>query len=102
MKNSASPMLLLVVMVIVIFGGVQGYGTGAPAKACGTMTPGHGSRQSSSMFSITASSSTYNKGGTVTGENVQVLQEHLAIISSNKRYYYRISCVSRVVSHNTH
>ena len=47
---------------------VKGYGTGAPQTACTSLQPGHGSQQSGNTFSITADSSAFTPGDTITGE----------------------------------
>ena len=68
--------MLTAVVTVMMLEAVLGNLAGAPAGACSTMTPSHdgNAAQSSSFpYTITASSSTYRLGDTITGKPSCVL-----------------------------
>ena len=62
---------LAVLLLSLLFSGVNSHSNGAGSAACSTLTPGHESNQPQtdpSPYSITTSVDQYTTGGTVTGE----------------------------------
>ena len=58
-------------LICAFVGTAMAYPSGAPAMACDTMTPGHGSeRSAANPYSLTTSVSEYNPGDDLTGEKL--------------------------------
>lgn len=67
--SSIAAVILLILIGAELRPGVSGYPGGAPDGSCGDMVPQHGAAAQSgpSPYTVTASSSTYTAGQSITG-----------------------------------